>query len=239
VTETRDTTFALALFSPDATTTGLYRKGIHCIEASGLYILDGVWARLSHVQANELYARNRLKGYTAFDELVDTLFSLDWSLALRVSSLEPIDGATLHQRLKTLKGPSDPAKQSAGQIRKELGAESRLMNFVHTSDSTADSRREVSLVLSGDFVRATDQCGNIVEPRDLSYRSSVCLADSQRRLLDALGPDGLTATSPTALLSSLYSAQEARDAIEWLTSVGIKVDVWDKLILYSNSAEAR
>lgn len=235
----RDPIFALVLFSPDATTTGLYRRGIDCIEASGLFVLDAVWVRLSQFQVNELYAENRLKGHSEFDDLVDTLFTLDWCLALKVCSRATIDGATLHRLLKILKGPSEPAKQAVGQIRKELGAENRLMNFVHTSDSTADSQREFALVVSGDFVRATDQCGNIVEPRDLNHRSSVRLEDRQRQLLDALGANRLSVFSPTALLSCSYSAQEAREAINWLNSLGCKVDAWDHLILYSNSVEAR
>lgn len=230
--------FALAIFSPDATTTGLYERGVQCIEGAGLRILDGLWVRLPPSLTNTLYRANRAKGRTHFDDLVDLLFSLDWSLALRIgpNPAGSMKAETLHQRLKDLKGPSDPSRQQPGQIRKELGAENRLLNYVHTSDSYRDSLREFSVVASGESLRAFE-AGRVVEPASLLRRKSILLEDVQGRFRSSVDRNARGAL-PVALEASHYNSQDAECAIKWLRSK-MAVDIWDQLILFSNAVEAR
>lgn len=75
-----------------------------------------------------------------------------------------------------LKGPADPRRRTAGQLREILGATCTQMNFVHSADEPADVVREISVLLapqqrrqlfeamlsrSDDAARASDLCAEL------------------------------------------------------------------------------
>jgi nucleoside diphosphate kinase len=74
--------------------------------------------------------------------LADRVFGFGPTLALLVHDRAPVDGLTSHQRLRALKGSSEPAKTTAGTIRGDFGSINVSLGLVHSSDSAVESRRE-------------------------------------------------------------------------------------------------
>lgn len=167
---------AFVLFSPDATTTGLYDEGLRFLRERGFEVESSWWARPVASQIAELYEANRRGGQTAYqDLLVDWLFLYDYSLACIVRSCE---GGEPHRsavaRLRELKGPSDPRGCRPSHLRWVLGAENKVMNLVHTSDSSAAAARESALFTSCKVpadVLSTSPLGS--PPPDLAERASI------------------------------------------------------------------
>jgi nucleoside diphosphate kinase len=138
----------LVLFSPDATLTGRHRLGL-CLLASELPLRFEAfrWARLGPADVDRLYAENRrARGRGPFDDLVDDLFGLGWSLACWARPVGPVPAAELVARLARWKGPSDPSRARPHHLRARLGARNSVMNLVHTSDTLDSARREAELV---------------------------------------------------------------------------------------------
>lgn len=131
------------LFSPECTTTRLYLDALGWLSERRVVFCGFAWRKLSQADVAYLYASNRQnRNYGPLDELVDRLFSLDYSLAARVR----IPGiSNVHEYLTRLKGPSDPAMATPRHLRRWLGATNKILNFVHTSDTAAAASEESRL----------------------------------------------------------------------------------------------
>jgi hypothetical protein len=82
--------------------------------------------------------------------LADRVFAFGPMVALLLHDNAPVDGGGSHQRLRAIKGPSEPAKAQAGTIRGDLGMINVSLGLMHSADSAAESRRETEAFLGRD-----------------------------------------------------------------------------------------
>ena len=113
---------------------------------------------------DSLYAGNRCgRAREAADEYVERLFTSGQSLACWLTSPEA-EGSALVETLSVLKGPSDPADCRPGHVRHLLGAENRIMNGIHSSDSYELALNEIDILGIGDTWQPTDEAGVVPPP---------------------------------------------------------------------------
>ncbi|MFM7907786.1 MAG: nucleoside-diphosphate kinase [Microcystis sp.] len=138
--------FSFILFSPDCTVTRLYLDAIDWLRSRKIIFLAFSWKRLSIVDTQNLYRKNRSsRSHTYLDDLVDELFSLDYSLASLVSLENSFSDDTIYSELIELKGPSNPQQAKSIHLRRWLGATNKILNFIHTSDDSQATINEASL----------------------------------------------------------------------------------------------
>lgn len=168
--------FGFILFSPDATTTGVYCDAIKIIRSQGLLFNAFLWTRLQPWQVNYIYEKNRKTSASGeyIHSLVDKLFSLDYSLACLVQAPYNFETQSVPAFLRDLKGPSDPRKLQPHHLRSMLGAGNKVLNFVHTSDTLEETQREAALffpIMLDESNTESVKCAN--PPVDLGIRPSV------------------------------------------------------------------
>jgi len=128
----------LAIIKPDGVVRNLIGEIIHRIETSGLAIKALKMVHMSKTQAEGFYAVHKDKPF--FASL--TAFMSEGPVVLMILSGE---GAI--RRWRDLMGATDPAKASAGTIRKEFG-ESIERNTTHGSDAPETAAFETGYFFS-------------------------------------------------------------------------------------------
>ena len=131
------------LFSPDATTTLAYRRALAWLSERGFTPRGGRFVTIDRELLGRLYP-HQARGAGLGWELVVRLFELDVSLVVALGDSSRSGDPAL--RLAALKGSSDPAVRGRDTLRALLGAESRIVNFVHTPDSAEAARDEARLL---------------------------------------------------------------------------------------------
>jgi nucleoside-diphosphate kinase len=123
----------LAIIKPDAVQRGLVGEILKRIEASGLAIAALRKMQLTRAQAERFYEVHKARPF--FGGLCDYMTSGPVVIAVLV-------GDRAITRWRELMGATDPAKASAGTIRKEFGVDIEK-NAVHGSDAGETAAREV------------------------------------------------------------------------------------------------
>lgn len=107
-----------------------------------------VWHRPPALDAfNERNITEVWHGYLY--RLIDQLFAVGPTVALLMYDERPDPELTSHQRLRRLKGASEPARAGSDTIRGGLRSVNVLLALMHSADSAADSRHE-SEVFTGE-----------------------------------------------------------------------------------------
>jgi hypothetical protein len=90
------------------------------------------------------------------------IYKMAPSIALLVRIPPDGSGRTAHQRVKDLKGPSDPFLGESGQLRWAAGAVNLALNLLHTSDDPISSVREF-LIFGGaqDLIAALERASRL------------------------------------------------------------------------------
>lgn len=115
-------------------------------------------------------------------ELAQLALSLGPSFALVVRDdlAEPRSGLSAAERLSTLKGPSEPARQRPGQLRNEIGNPNRILSYVHVADEPLDVFRDLVIFVERprllDIVGRTMRSSNGIDLTTLD-RSAVSRLD--------------------------------------------------------------
>ena len=125
----------LVLVKPDGVQRGLVGEIVGRIERKGLRIAAGRFFTIDRELDGRHYAEHESKPF--FGELVDFITSGP-VMALAV------EGPVAVAIVRTLMGPTDPAKAPPGTIRGDFGTEI-THNLVHGSDSEESAAREVAL----------------------------------------------------------------------------------------------
>lgn len=176
------------LFSPDAVGPGHQRFALLHLAALGIRVKGVAPVRPTAEQIAALYGKNRRdRPPEAEDLLVDRLFAAGPSLAYWLVSdghPEAPDTPSLTDTLRALKGPSDPAGCLPGHLRHILGAENRLMNGVHSSDSPQEAVAELDALGVTEFGADPAALDGAAEDRPSSALSVACRV--RRRVLDAV-----------------------------------------------------
>ena len=125
----------LFIVKPDAVQRNLIGKILAHVEERGFRLTEARLARLTREECQKFYAEHQGKPF--FNDLVDYMTSG----AVLLTCLER-DTAVAH--LREVVGATDPAQAAPGTVRALFG-QSKQMNSVHASDSTASAEREVTL----------------------------------------------------------------------------------------------
>jgi nucleoside-diphosphate kinase len=125
----------LLIVKPDGVRRGLIGEVVRRVESKGLTIADLRMMTIEPRLAEEHYAEHREKPF--FAELVAFITSGPVVVAR-------VHGEGAIEVLRTLMGPTDPAKAPPGTIRGDFGT-IITENLVHGSDSRASAERELSL----------------------------------------------------------------------------------------------
>ena len=129
----------LSIIKPDATRRNLTGKVNARFEEKGLRIVAQKRLRLSRAQAEQFYAVHKARPF--FNSLCE--FMTSGPVVVQV-----LEGDNAVARNREIMGATDPAKASAGTIRKDF-AESIEANSVHGSDSAENAAIEIAFFFSG------------------------------------------------------------------------------------------
>lgn len=127
-----------SMIKPDATARNITGKINAKFEEQGLHIVAQKRTRLSRLQAREFYAVHKERPF--YDELVEYMVS--GPVVAQV-----LEGENAVVRNREIMGATDPAKATAGTIRKEFG-ESIERNAIHGSDSPENAEKEIRFFFS-------------------------------------------------------------------------------------------
>jgi len=129
----------LAIVKPDAVERGLAGEILKRIEASGLKIKALKKIHLARAQAERFYDVHKERPF--YKGLCDYMTSGPVVIAV-------LSGDKAITRWRELMGATDPAKATAGTIRKDLGLDVEK-NAVHGSDAPETAAKEISFFFSG------------------------------------------------------------------------------------------
>lgn len=120
-----------------------------------------------------------------FYRQVDLVFDLGPTIALLVEDgLAQAAPGTSHERLRALKGASDPAEAAPGTIRRDLRGINVMLDIVHTSDTPEDSRHEASVFFGPELGRPLH--GDPAELRDVVTLLEAGIPEERREYDDVL-----------------------------------------------------
>jgi nucleoside-diphosphate kinase len=125
----------LSIIKPDATARNLTGVINALIERAGLRIVAQKRVRWSREQAEKFYEVHKARPFYA--DLV--AFMTSGPIVVQV-----LEGENAVKTYRDVMGATDPAKATAGTIRKEL-AENIERNSVHGSDSADNAATEIAL----------------------------------------------------------------------------------------------
>jgi nucleoside diphosphate kinase len=131
------------LAAPDALARHLGGEVVRRLAATGFMPAGWrvVWHRPPNLDA--FHERNITQVWKAYlYRLVDRLFAFGPTVALLVRDTTPHSRLSSHQRLRLVRGGSEPVNASPGTIRGDLGSINAMLALLHSADSPADSHRE-------------------------------------------------------------------------------------------------
>jgi nucleoside-diphosphate kinase len=131
-----------SIIKPDATKRDLTGAINAMIEQAGLRIVAQRRVRMTRDQAETFYAVHRRQPF--FDELVE--FMTSGPVVVQV-----LEGENAIGRYRDIMGATDPARASAGTIRK-THALSIAENSVHGSDAVDTATREINQFFCGNDI---------------------------------------------------------------------------------------
>ena len=137
------------LVTPDAVVRHLASEVVRRLVGAGFAPVGWkvVWHRPADLDA--IHERNITQVWKAYRyRLVDRLFGFGPAVALLVEDTEPEPDLSSHQRLRLVRGGSEPVNAAPGTIRGDLGSVNVMLALMYSSDEPADSERE-SAVLTG------------------------------------------------------------------------------------------
>ena len=133
----------LSIVKPDAVGRQLIGEIIKRFEAAGLKIVAGKLLRLTPERAQAFYAVHKERPFFA------SLCSYMSSGPIFVSVLEGEDAIAKNREIM---GATDPAKASAGTVRKDFGKDVE-QNAVHGSDGAETAANEIAFFFKPDEIQ--------------------------------------------------------------------------------------
>ena len=123
-----------SILKPDATARNLTGAINAMIEAAGLRIIAQRLIRMSRADAEKFYEVHKARPF--YGELVD--FMISGPVVVQV-----LEGDSAIAKYRDVMGATDPAKATAGTIRK-VHAKSVGENSVHGSDAADTAKKEIA-----------------------------------------------------------------------------------------------
>ncbi len=126
---------SLVLVKPDAMERGLAGVIIGRLQGEGLQLLALKMLHMDRALAGRHYAVHKDKPF--FKDLIEYIISTPIVAAV-------FEGENAVERIRALMGATDPARATAGTIRKDYGLDVQR-NATHASDSPENAEKEISL----------------------------------------------------------------------------------------------
>jgi nucleoside diphosphate kinase len=206
---------AFGLICPDAIARHLAVPIMRRINDSGFSPLSWkvFWHRPTGIDA--YFERNITQVWRAYVyRLADRVFDSGPTIAVLWYDRTPTGEVTSHQRLRALKGSSEPHKAKAGTIRGDFRSINVSLGLMHSADSAEESRREAGVFVGpGEFRAGLDPAEF---PALLGMLESIRPAE-ERDFDDVLA--GLRARIVSVLWEDLPA--EARELADKLRAGGI------------------
>lgn len=206
---------AFGLICPDAIVRHLGVPIVHRLRERGFTPV--AWRCFWHRPEglDSYYARNITQVWQGYlYRLADQVFAYGPTIALLVRDDEPVRDLGSHQRLRAVKGSSEPAKATAGTIRGDLGSINVSLGLVHSSDSAAESRREAETFVGRDGFAAGQDLADLYALLGMLQGSRPA---EQRQYDDVLA--GLRARIVAVLWPQLPT--QARELADKLRAAGV------------------
>jgi nucleoside diphosphate kinase len=147
------------------------------------------------------------------------------------------DGIPTSVRLWGLKGSTDSARRTSGQLREQIGMSNRMIAFVHCADEPADVVRDLAILWPND---RRDTLLSVLEP---SGRHGVGLIEQAKHLEDSVSSHEVDVLAACQRLGSSAGNTRLREAVQnrdrWrlddvMMAFGPVPDetaVWDRLVI--------
>jgi nucleoside diphosphate kinase len=151
----------LTLVAPDALVRHVGGEVVRRMQAEGFTPVawKPMWRRPSALDAfNERNINEVWKSYLY--RLVDRLFAFGPAIALLMRDTAPVDGVSSHDRMRKLKGASQPELVDAGTIRGDLDSTNIMLALMHSSDTPQESAQE-SVVFTSPGGFSTGEPGDL------------------------------------------------------------------------------
>lgn len=255
---------ALMVLQPDCVAGGVVWQCLDMVRRAGFEPVHWHRVRIDpHVTA-AMWHYQSSSSTPASLALADAICARDDSVVVLLRDVSPVREGFASLRLTGLKGPSDAARRRPDQIRSVLGAPTKLVVLIHTSDEPVDMVRELAILAPNAQAEFYAAMTREVSPRTLSSLEDVLtelearaashdldLEASCERLTSAiarsaegadLGDDGARATARD-LLRRLDRACAGIEALDWevfaagLERLGLDTGSWDVLVVATDLVE--
>ena len=133
---------SLVLVKPDGVERGLSGAILARLEEQGFKLVALRMLHMDKTLAQQHYAVHKDKPF--FSSLVDYITSGPIVAAV-------FEGNQAVDRIRTVMGPTDPARAEKGTIRGDFGLDIEH-NTVHGSDAVATAEKEIKLFFTGDAI---------------------------------------------------------------------------------------
>jgi len=140
-------TAALALLTPGTFAAGRARFALGELARDGFRPAYACFVQFDHAVVERMWVDSLAKMAPDRRVVVHDLLAAAESLLLLLVD-DAGSGAT--ERLAELKGHSDPARNGPRTLRARFGAANRVINLLHTAETTADTVRELTILLGED-----------------------------------------------------------------------------------------
>jgi nucleoside diphosphate kinase len=150
-----------ALVAPDALVRHVGGDIVRRMRAEGFTAVGWkpLWRRPAALDAfNERNINQVWKSYLY--RLVDRLFAFGPAIALLMRDDAPVAGLDSHERMRSIKGASQPELVKPGTIRSDLDSTNIMLALMHSSDTAAESAQE-SRVFTGPDGLATGDVADL------------------------------------------------------------------------------
>jgi nucleoside diphosphate kinase len=204
-----------ALVAPDALARHVGGDVVRRMQAAGFTPVawKPLWRRPAALDAfNERNISEVWKSYLY--RLVDRLFAFGPSIALLMRDDAPEAGLSSHDRMRAIKGASQPELVKPGTIRADLDSTNIMLALMHSSDTPAESAHESVVFTSpGGFSSGTDAADvwTLVRGTELGF-------PAERR-----GFEGVVAAVRARIVTAIWDElpPSARDLATALLSGGV------------------
>jgi nucleoside diphosphate kinase len=146
-----------ALVAPDALVRHVGGDVVRRMRAEGFTPVgwQPLWRRPAALDAfNERNINQVWKSYLY--RLVDRLFAFGPAIALLMRDDAPVAGLSSHDRMRAIKGASQPELVKAGTIRSDLDSTNIMLALMHSSDTAAESAHESRVFTGPDWFATGD-----------------------------------------------------------------------------------
>jgi nucleoside diphosphate kinase len=203
-----------ALVAPDAVARHVGGEVVRRMRAAGFTPIASkpIWRRPAALDSfNERNISQVWKSYLY--RLVDRLFAFGPSVALLLRDDAPVAGVDSHERMRLLKGASQPELVEAGTIRGDLDSTNIMLALMHSSDTAAESAQESVVFTSpGGFASGSaDDVDALLRGMELGF-------PVERR-----GFEGVVAAVRARIISAMWGelSLPARDLAGMLLAGGV------------------